>query len=51
MTKPGNVVSGHILEKKLCMQYVGEKKLFGMDVVQYAISSKEFRSISAPPTF
>ena len=48
MTKPGNEVSRHILEKKLCMQYVGEKKLFDIDVVQYVVSSAEYRLISAP---
>jgi len=48
MTKPGNVVSRYILERKLCMQYVGEKKLFDIDVVQYVISSAEYRSVGAP---
>jgi RimJ/RimL family protein N-acetyltransferase len=42
LTKPGNIVSRYILEKKLCMQYVGERKLFDIDVVQYVISSEEY---------
>ncbi len=48
MTKPGNLVSRHILEQKLHMRHVGEKRLFGIDVVQYEISSTEYVPDDSP---
>ena len=43
MTRLANMVSRHILEQKLRMRYLGEKKFFGIHVAQYTLTRAEYR--------
>ncbi len=47
MTRPGNAVSRHILEKKLGMRFSGQQTAFGIEVVRYLITRVQYESDGA----